>query len=141
MAQLSSLGALLSTAGVVTSLVQGQRQSGVSREAQAARAAQAQAANEEERRRREAALRRTIASTRARLAAGGVSTESGSAAAVVEGLEREAANREESETALLQNRLASGRASLLDGDGGLQPFLRVGRSVVGLGSSFRNLLD
>jgi len=141
MAQLSSIAALLSTVGTVASLTQGQRRDDGTRAAEAARAAQLQAANEEERRRRAGELRRTIASTRARLAAGGVTTESGSGAALVQGLEDEAAQRDQNSTAVLQERIASGRASLLDGDGGLQPFLRVGRSVAGLGSSFRNLLD
>ena len=103
-----------------------------------ARAEQAtieRAANE---RAREARLAGTIASARARLAAGGVAPDEGSAAALTAGLRRDSAAAAADSEALSNARLASGRRSLLNPDGSLTTWLRAGASF---GTSLRNLLD
>lgn len=79
----------------------------------AARAEQLRIGEAAARTAREAALARTIARVRARLAAGGVSPEGGSAQALVAGLRAEAATSDEEASALLEARLAANRPSLL----------------------------
>lgn len=146
MAQLASIASLAGTGLAVYGQVrQGQQQQASARaqqenlrEQQAAQqrqlAAQA-AANERERQDR---LARTIASARARLAAGGVAPDEGSAAALAAGLKRDAAQDAAEEAAVTSARLAAGRRSLLAPDGSLNAFLRAGQS---LGGVVRNLLD
>lgn len=81
---------------------------------------------------------RTVASARARLAAGGLSANDGSAATVTEGLQADAAAGQADSDALFRARLSSGRASLLNPDGSLTAVLR---AVPTFGSAVRNLLD
>lgn len=87
---------------------------------------------------RQQALSRTIASSRARLAAGGIAPDEGSAGALTAGLESSAAEAEGMSEAALRARLARGRASLLNPDGTLTAALQAGRSF---GSLARSLLD
>jgi hypothetical protein len=83
-------------------------------------------------------LARTVAATRARLAAGGISANEGSAAAVQEGLAVDAAAGQRDSDEALRSRLASGRASLLNLDGSLTSFLR---ALPSFGNAVRSLLD
>ena len=94
---------------------------------------------------RQTALARTVASARARLAAVGVSPDSGSAAAVTGGLAGEAAAAQGADDATLRARLADGRSSLLNPDGTVTALLGSGRGIAAIGRGFggiaRNLLD
>lgn len=125
------------------------------RQAQAATAnnkAQAQAAQQNEAARRQAltvqtegdaaaraqTLARTVAATRARAAAGGLSPDEGSAGALVAGLRQDAAAAQGADDATFRARLAQGRANLLIPDGTLNAVLSSGRT---LGGVARNLLD
>jgi len=81
---------------------------------------------------------RTVASARARLAAGGLSSNDGSAATVAEGLRADAAAGQAESDAIFRARLSSGRASLLNPDGTLTAVLR---AVPTFGNALRNLLD
>jgi hypothetical protein len=83
-------------------------------------------------------LVRSIAATRARFAAGGVSPDEGSAAALVAGMRSDAAQTDAESADLLRMRLASGRPSLLNANGDFQGFVRATQSF---GSITRNLLD
>lgn len=87
---------------------------------------------------RQEQLARTIASTRARLAAGGLAVDDGSAAAVTAGLARDAAAGAADSDALFRARLSSGRASLLNPDETLSNALR---ALPTLGGAVRSLLD
>ncbi len=87
---------------------------------------------------RQDTLDRTVASTRARLAAAGVSPDQGSAAAITAGMAEDAAQAQADSNATFQARLASGRRSLLNTDGSLTAWLRAGQSF---GGTVRSLLD
>jgi hypothetical protein len=146
MAQLASIASLVGTGLAVYGQVrQGQQQQATSRAQQenlrAQQAAQqdqvAVQAAVEDRKRRDS-LARTIASARARLAAGGVAPDEGSAAALTAGLKRDAAQDAAEDAAVTNARLAAGRRSLLTPDGSLNSFLRAGQT---LGGAVRNLLD
>lgn len=91
-----------------------------------------------ERAERQRTLARTIAAARARLAAGGVAPDEGSAAALTAGLRQAAAEAEGAGEEVFRARLARGRASLLQPDGTLTAVLQ---GVRGFGSAMRNLLD
>jgi len=104
-------------------------------EARAATLAAQQAADA---RARAARLAGTTASARARLAAGGVAPDDGSAVALTSGLAREAGAAQSETDAAFAARLAAGRRSLLNDDGSLTPWLRAG---AGFGTSLRNLLE
>ena len=145
MAQLASLASLAGTGLAVYGQVrQGQQQKATARAqeenlraqqaAQQEQVAAQSAANERERQDR---LARTIASARARLAAGGVAPDEGSAAALTAGLKRDAAQDAAEDAAVTSARLAAGRRSLLTPDGSLNAFLRAGQT---LGGAMRNLL-
>ena len=103
-----------------------------------ARAQQVAAQQSAEARARDARLSGTVASARARLAAGGVAPNDGSAAALTSGLERDAAAAQADSDAVFGARLAAGRRSLLNNDGSLTPWLRAGASF---GNAVRSLLD
>jgi hypothetical protein len=81
---------------------------------------------------------RTIAAARARLAAGGLSPDDGSAAAVTSGLRADAAAAQSDSDALFRARLAAGRPSLLNPDASLTAFVR---AVPTFGGALRNLLE
>ena len=87
---------------------------------------------------RQDVLARTIAATRARLAAGGISPDEGSAAALTAGMVADAAQDQAESTELLRTRLAAGRPSLLTSNGDFQGFVRATQSF---GAIARNLLD
>jgi hypothetical protein len=87
---------------------------------------------------RQDVLARSIAATRARFAASGVSPDEGSAAALVAGMRADAAQAESESADLLRQRLAAGRASLLNSNGDFQAFVRAAQSF---GAIARNLLD
>jgi hypothetical protein len=91
-----------------------------------------------ERRAAESRLAGTIASARARLAAGGIQPDEGSAAALTAGLRRDAAAAQSDSLAVFDARLAAGRRSLLNDDGSLTPWLRAGATFSG---TLRTLLD
>lgn len=143
MAQLVPVASLLTgVAGLVGAQKQAQAQRRQQEEVQAAREAQLRLAGEEQTRQRRELLARTIASTRARLAAGGVSAAEGSGAALLGGIEEEAEAREAAEAQDFALRVAAGRRSLLDEQLNLTPFIRVGSQLAtGLSSSFRSLLN
>ncbi|MFC7608427.1 hypothetical protein [Teichococcus aestuarii] len=79
-----------------------------------------------------------MASTRARLAAAGVSPDQGSAAAITTGLEQDAAETAQGSQEAAAARMAAGRSSLLREDGSLTTWLRAGSSF---GGALRSLLD
>jgi hypothetical protein len=91
-----------------------------------------------EQRQRDARLAGTLAATRARLAAGGVQPDEGSATALAAGLRRDVAAAQSDQLALFSARLAAGRRSLLNDDGSLTPWLRSGATAAG---ALRSLLD
>lgn len=146
MAQLAPIATLFGAgASLYGTVRQAQVQSAQARRAQdaaqaenAARAQQLAAQQAAEARAREARLAGTVAATRARLAAGGVSPDEGSAAALTSGLRRDAAAAQADTDAVFAARLASGRRSLLNDDGSLTPWLRAGATF---SNALRNLLD
>jgi hypothetical protein len=87
---------------------------------------------------RQEVLARTIAATRARMAAGGISPDEGSASALTAGMVADAAQDEAESADLLRMRLAAGRLSLLNTNGDFQGFVRATQSF---GAITRNLLD
>ncbi|WP_338664033.1 hypothetical protein VQH23_02470 [Pararoseomonas sp. SCSIO 73927] len=87
---------------------------------------------------RQRALDRTIASSRARLAAGGVSPNEGSGAAMAAGLRAAAAEAQGADDTVYAARLSANRRSLLDGDTSLNNWVRAGQ---GLGRVVKSLLD
>jgi hypothetical protein len=87
---------------------------------------------------RQDVLARSIAASRARFAAGGVSPDEGSAAALIAGMRADAAQTDTESADLLRMRLAAGRPSLLNANGDFQGFVRATQSF---GSITRNLLD
>jgi hypothetical protein len=95
-------------------------------------------AQQAEQRTRSEQVARTIASTRARIAAGGISPDEGSAAALTTGLAEDAAAGQADSDALFRARLSAGRASLLNSDGSLTSWVR---SIPTFGNALRNLLD
>jgi uncharacterized protein HemX len=142
MAQLAPIATALGAGASLYGVVRGNQTQAAQQRAQQAqeqaRAQQAAIERAAETRAREARLEGTIASTRARLAAGGVSPDGGSAAALTAGLRRDAAAAEADSAAVANARLASGRRSLLNDDGSLTSWLRAGASF---GNSLRSLLD
>ncbi|MFM7420340.1 MAG: hypothetical protein ACKO54_11680 [Alphaproteobacteria bacterium] len=87
---------------------------------------------------RQDVLARSIAATRARFGASGVSADEGSASALVAGMRADAAQADSESADLLRQRLAAGRASLLNSSGDFQGFVRATQSF---GAIARNLLD
>lgn len=146
MAQLAPIATAIGAGvSIFNSVQQGQAQSANSkaqanaaREQQRARAEQAALQQSAEARARDARLAGTLASTRARLAAGGISPDEGSAVALTAGIERDAAAAQADSDQIFAARLSAGRRSLLNNDGSLTSFLRAGTTF---GSSLRNLLD
>jgi hypothetical protein len=93
---------------------------------------------EEQTRQRQQSLARTLATTRARLAAGGLQPDDGSGAAVTSGLRQDAAAAQSADDATYRARLAQGRSSLLSPDGTVTALLQSGRTF---GLAARSLLD
>ncbi|HEY8612088.1 MAG TPA: hypothetical protein VIL69_12435 [Roseomonas sp.] len=87
---------------------------------------------------RQRALDRSIASARARLAAGGVNPDQGSGAALTAGLRTVAREAQDTDDATYAARLSAGRKSLLDQDSSLTNWVRAGQ---GLGRVVKSLLD
>lgn len=87
---------------------------------------------------RQEVMARTIAATRARMAASGVSPDEGSASALIAGMAADSAQDQAESADLLRQRLAAGRASLLNSNGDFQGFVRATQSF---GAIARNLLD
>lgn len=146
MAQLASLASIVGAGASIYGNVRAAQEQSRIRKAQntaiaqqnAARAQELQIQRDADARDRQLALARTLAAARARLAAGGVQPNEGSAAALSAGLRTEAAADQSAQDSLLQTRLAQGRRSLLNPDGTLTAFLRSGRNI---GTVARNLLD
>jgi hypothetical protein len=146
MAQLATIASLAGTGLAVYGQVrQGQQQKATNRAqeenlrqqqtAQQDQAAVQSAVNERERQDR---LARTVASARARAAAGGVAPDEGSAAVLTTGLRSDAAKDSAADASVMSSRLAAGRRSLLASDGSLNSFLRAGQT---LGGAVRSLLE
>lgn len=121
-----------------TQAAQARQQAEQARAQNEARTQQLAAQQAAESRTREARLAGTLAAARARLAAGGVQPDEGSAAALASGLRHDAAAAESDSLAVFSARLAAGRRSLLNDDGSLTPWLRAGATFSG---ALRNLLD
>jgi hypothetical protein len=142
MAQLTSLATLLSTGANLYSAgrqtVAQQASFRAAQEQEATRQEQLRLQQEAEARARQDRLEKTVASARARLAAGGVRPDEGSGAALTRGLEEDARQAQADSDAFFASRLAAGRRSLLNPDGSLTSWLRAGSS---LGSSVRSLLE
>lgn len=113
-------------------------QAGISQQQEVARQEQLTLQQQADQRTRGEQVARTVASARARLAAGGLSANEGSAATVTEGLRADAAAGQADSDAIFRARLSSGRASLLNPDGSLTSVLR---AVPTFGNALRNLLD
>ena len=139
MAQIASI-ASLALAGA-SALDQAQKQKSDARAREAQQAAQQQflaGQQAAQQRARQEVLARSIAATRARFAAGGLSPDEGSAAALTAGMRADAAQSETESADLLRMRLAAGRPSLLNANGDFQGFVRATQSF---GAIARNLLD
>ncbi|MGG5820502.1 hypothetical protein [Falsiroseomonas sp. HW251] len=117
---------------------QAQNQAANAQAAQQAAAQQQAVQQAADQRARDARLAGTLASARARLAAGGVTPDDGSAKALTAGIEGDAAASQASSDAVFAARLAAGRRSLLTDSGSLTPWLRAGN---GFGTALRSLLD
>jgi hypothetical protein len=87
---------------------------------------------------RQRVLDRSIASSRARLAAGGVNPDEGSGAAMAAGLRAAARAAQGTDDAVYAARLTAGRKSLLDQDASLTNWVRAGQ---GLGRVVKSLPD
>lgn len=138
MAQLATIATIASTAANVA---QGVAQSQARNRAEASQSALLQAQAAERARQRQTLLEKTVASARARLSAAGASPDSGSGAALIEGLRDEAAEASDADQQQLAARLAAGRRSLLDDSGALTAFNRAVRGSTSLGSGLRSLLE
>ncbi|MCA3323202.1 MAG: hypothetical protein INF75_16170 [Roseomonas sp.] len=135
MAQIASIASLALAGAAMQSQVKNRKLEARAREAQQQYLASQQAAQQ---RARQDILARSIAATRARFAAGGVSPDEGSAAALVSGMRADAAQTDSESADLLRLRLAAGRPSLLNANGEFQGFVRATQSF---GAIARNLLD
>lgn len=135
MAQIASIASLALAGASMQSQVKNRKLEARARESQQQYLASQQAAQQ---RAQQDILARSIAATRARFAAGGVSPDEGSAAALVAGMRADAARSDSESAELLRLRLAAGRPSLLNANGEFQGFVRATQSF---GAIARNLLD
>jgi hypothetical protein len=139
MAQIASIASLALAGASMQNQVKTRKVEARTREAQqAAQQQYLESQQAAQQRARQDVLARSIAATRARLAAGGVSPDEGSAAALVAGMRADAAQNDAESADFLRQRLAAGRPSLLNANGDLQGFVRATQSF---GSIARNLLD
>ena len=135
MAQIATIASLALAGASIQNQVKTRKVEARAREAQQQYIASQQAAQQ---RARQDVLARSIAATRARFAASGVSPDEGSAGTLIAGMRADAAQNEAESTDLLRQRLAAGRASLLNSNGEFQNFMRATQSFGGI---TRNLLD
>ncbi|MFO0185540.1 MAG: hypothetical protein ACK55J_02730, partial [Alphaproteobacteria bacterium] len=120
MAQIASIASLALAGASMQNQAKNRKVEARAREAQQQYIASQQAAQQ---RVRQDVLARSIAATRARFAAGGVSPDEGSAAALVAGMRADAAQNDAESADFLRQRLAAGRPSLLNANGDLQGFV------------------
>lgn len=135
MAQIATVASLALAGASMQNQAKNRKVEARAREAQQQYIASQQAAQQ---RARQDVLARSIAAARARFAASGVSPDEGSASAMVAGMRTDAAQNEAESADLLRQRLAAGRASLLNANGDLLGFVRATQSF---GAIARNLLD
>ncbi|MCE2759779.1 MAG: hypothetical protein LW713_01885 [Acetobacteraceae bacterium] len=135
MAQIASIASLALAGASMQNQAKNRKVEARAREAQQQYIASQQAAQQ---RVRQDILARSIAATRARFAASGVSPDEGSASALLAGMRADAAQTDSESADLLRQRLAAGRPSLLNANGDFQGFVRATQSF---GSIARNLLD
>jgi hypothetical protein len=146
MAQIATIASLALAGVSAYGQVQQQRQRKAETRVQQEAAQQQQVAQQQviatqtaaQQRARQEVMVRTIAATRARMAASGVSPDEGSASALTVGMAADAAQDQAESTELLRTRLAAGRPSLLTSNGDFQGFVRATQSF---GAIARNLLD
>lgn len=146
MASLTSLATLVGAGATLYGNVRQAQQQHAQNKAQVQVAQQQDAARQQallaqqqqQAQQRQATLAKTIATTRARMAAGGVAPDAGSAGALTAGLTQEAAAAQDADDATLRARLAQGRISLLNPDGTFTALLQSGRTF---GAATRSLLD
>jgi Na+-translocating ferredoxin:NAD+ oxidoreductase RnfC subunit len=146
MAQIATIATLALAGASAYGQVQQQRQRKAEIRVQQEAAQQQQLAQQQvmatqtaaQQRARQEVMARTIAATRARMAAGGVSPDEGSAAALTAGMAADAAQDQAESSDLLRQRFAAGRPSLLSANGDFQGFVRATQSF---GAIARNLLD
>ena len=135
MAQIATIASLALAGASLQNQAKNRKVEARAREAQQQYIASQQAAQQ---RARQDVLARSIAATRARFAASGVSPDEGSASTLVAGMRADAAQADSESADLLRQRLAAGRASLLNSNGDFQGFVRATQSF---GAIARNLLD
>ena len=135
MAQIASIASLALAGASMQNQAKNRKVEARAREAQQQYIASQQAAQQ---RVRQDIPARSIAATRARFAASGVSPDEGSASALLAGMRADAAQTDSESADLLRQRLAAGRPSLLNANGDFQGFVRATQSF---GSIARNLLD
>jgi hypothetical protein len=135
MAQIATVASLALAGASLQNQAKNRKLEARARDAQQQYIASQQAAQQ---RARQDVLARSIAATRARFGASGVSPDEGSASALVAGMRADAAQTDSESADLLRQRLAAGRASLLNSNGDFQGFVRATQSF---GAIARNLLD
>ncbi|MCA3275316.1 MAG: hypothetical protein ING16_05555 [Roseomonas sp.] len=135
MAQIATIASLALAGASLQNQAKNRKVEARAREAQQQYIANQQAAQQ---RARQDVLARSIAATRARFAASGVSPDEGSASTLVAGMRADAAQADSESADLLRQRLAAGRASLLNANGDFQSFVRATQSFSAIA---RNLLD
>lgn len=135
MAQIATIASLALAGASMQNQAKNRKVEARAREAQQQYIASQQAAQQ---RARQDILARSIAATRARFGASGVSPDEGSASALVAGMRADAAQADSESADLLRQRLAAGRASLVNSNGDFQGFVRATQSF---GAIARNLLD
>jgi hypothetical protein len=139
MAQIASIASLALAGASLEGQMRNRKAERQAREAQQSAQQQLLASQQAaQQRARQDVLARSIAATRARLAAGGLSPDEGSASALVAGMRADAAQNDAESADLLRLRLAAGRPSLLNGTSDFQGFVRATQSF---GAVARNLLD
>ena len=139
MAQIASIASLALAGASLEGQMRNRKAERQAREAQQSAQQQLLASQQAaQQRARQDVLARSIAATRARLAAGGLAPDEGSASALVAGMRADAAQNDAESADLLRLRLAAGRPSLLNGTGDFQGFVRATQSF---GAVARNLLD
>ncbi|MCA3414115.1 MAG: hypothetical protein INF84_05880 [Roseomonas sp.] len=135
MAQIATIASLALAGASMQNQAKNRKVEARAREAQQQYIASQQAAQQ---RARQDVLARSIAATRARFGASGVSADEGSASTLIAGMRADAAQADSESADLLRQRLAAGRASLLNSNGDFQGFVRATQSF---GAIARNLLD